>query len=77
MNNRHLAGVILVSILIISFMIFMLINNLPIVHSETYEVNDEHDNVRTFAVFQDGILTGFGNENGSWALLQLSPSYSF
>lgn len=77
MNNRYLAGIILVSIVTINFVIFILINNTTMTHSQTYEVNDEYDNVRTFAVYQNGNLTGFGNENGSWALLQLSPSYSF
>jgi hypothetical protein len=52
-------------------------SNAPKVNRETYEVNDEFDNARTFSVYKDGNLVGFGNENGSWALLQLAPSYSF
>jgi len=77
MNKKYLAGIIIVSIAVICFIVFILINNISIVHKETFEVNDEHDNARTFAVYDNGNLIGSGNENGSWALLQLSPSYSF
>lgn len=77
MNQKYLIGIILISIILLSIIVFIVFNAITGVHKETYEVNDKHDNARTFAVYTNGSLTGFGNENGSWALLQLSPSYSF
>lgn len=44
-------------------------------YSHIYEVDEGSDNGRTFTV--EGDDQGYGNENGSWALLQLSPTYSF
>jgi len=40
-----------------------------------FEINDENDDGRSFTV-ELGDL-GYGNEYTAWALLQLSPSYSF
>ena len=42
---------------------------------DTYYVDNAHDDARTFAV--DLSEVGYGNEDGAWATLQLSPSYSF
>ena len=61
--------------LIIIMIIFDPLGLTEHIHSQTYEVNDRNDNGRTFTVENNEI--GYGNENGSWALLQLSPSYSF
>lgn len=44
------------------------------IHRGVYVVNSEHDDARTFTTNSD---TGYGNEDGKWAILQLSPSYSF
>ncbi len=38
-----------------------------------FEINTADDDARTFISSE----TGFGNEDGRWATLQLSPSYSF
>lgn len=44
------------------------------VHHDVYVVSNEHDDSRTFTTNSD---TGYGDEDGKWAILQLSPSYSF
>ena len=43
--------------------------------SDIYMVSDDHDDGRTFTV--EGSEKGYDNEDGDWAFLQLSPSYSF
>lgn len=45
------------------------------VHRQVYVVNEENDDGRTFTVERSDV--GYGNEYDGWALLQLSPSYSF
>ena len=40
-----------------------------------FEVIDPHDDARTFTAENSEL--GYGNEDGAWAYLQLSPSYSF
>ena len=44
-------------------------------NSKIFEVNDENDIRVTFTVENSDV--GYGNENGSRVLLQLSPSYNF
>jgi hypothetical protein len=45
------------------------------IHRDEYVVGNEHDDARTFTV--ENSETGYENEDGKWAILQLSPSYSF
>jgi hypothetical protein len=40
-----------------------------------FEIKDEHDDGRTFTVENSPV--GYGDEDGEWAKLQLSPTYSF
>ena len=41
----------------------------------TFQVSSEDDDARTFIA--ENSEEGYGDEDGGWALLQLSPSYSF
>lgn len=76
MNKKYLT-ILVIALIFLGSLVVIGLNEINRVNKQTYEVNEEPDNARTFAVYTDGILTGFGNENGTWALLQLSSSYSF
>ena len=68
---------IITRFLLIGIAIFLLIGCIQKNDFNTYEgtVIDDHDDARTFTVeFNEA---GYGDEDGSWATLQLSPSYSF
>ena len=71
-------SIIIVAVILLGVIFLYLVG--PIVFpddvlSEIYTVNDENDDGRTFTVELGE--TGYGNEYETWALLQLSPSYSF
>lgn len=67
MKKIYLAVVSLAVILITVYILTR-----PVYIHLTFEVKSPYDDARTFIT---GL--GFGNEDGEWALLQLSPSYSF
>ena len=75
MKTTKKTGILVTIILLISFAIIFALGsmiNTESFYKEMYEVNDENDDGRTFTS-----ATGYGNEHDDWALLQLSPSYSF
>jgi hypothetical protein len=76
-KNNRIAIIILAIIIFTTIIIFLLISyeNFETVNRDVYEVSDKHNDGRTFAVTNGE--TGYGNEDGDWATLQLSPSYSF
>jgi hypothetical protein len=80
MNERKkniILLLIVICIAIISATIFFIMGpmaNANVYHQE-YVVNNEHDDARTFTA--QNSPTGYGNEDGKWTNLQLSPSYSF
>lgn len=78
MKKKYKIITIILIVLIALIVFIFLINNLSNKDSENwqvFEINDENDDGRSFTV-EIGDL-GYGNEYASWALLQLSPSYSF
>ena len=71
------AAVLLIAIISIAVATYFL---MPETKAESFdidmfEVDNGNDNGRSFTVEESDI--GYGNELGAWALLQLSPSYSF
>jgi hypothetical protein len=76
-QKKNIIILIIISIVIISAAIFFIRDFMANanVHHEEYVVNNEHDDARTFTT--QNSQTGYGNEDGKWASLQLSPSYSF
>jgi len=77
MQQKSTIGILVIAIIVIGSVVFFTIVNESneTVNKKTYKVNDEHDNGRTFTVENSEL--GYGNENGSRVLLQLSSSYSF
>lgn len=78
MKNTRKNVIIIASILIIGAVILLVLSQINLLgnfHSAIYVVNDEHDDGRTFTV--EHSEKGYGNEDGKWATLQLSSSYSF
>ena len=57
--------------------VYILVENVPSDDSQVsiFYVESADDDSRTFQ--SENSDRGYGNENGAWALLQLSPSYSF
>jgi hypothetical protein len=67
--------IMLTVILCITILLTGCIDNGVKTLSNKFYVNHENDNGRTFTVENSEV--GYGNENGSWALLQLSTTYNF
>jgi len=65
------------SILILITIILLVgcIQNQNSIFTSESTVSDDHDDARTFTVELND--QGYGDEDGYWATLQLSPSYSF
>ena len=77
MNKNQIIPIIILLILIGAVLSIYLsseekVNSNPYV---MFEVSNEFDDSRTFTVMLNE--KGYENENGDWATLQLSPSYSF
>lgn len=78
MKKELVVLIIFTVIFIVSIFLFLNLNETddsPIKNIKTFEVNDENDIRVTFTVENTDV--GYGNENGTWVLLQLSPSYNF
>ena len=76
-QNKSIIIISIFLLIIVILTIFMIngFSNNDDLHRQTYEIDDENDDGRSFTVELGDI--GYGNEYSSWALLQLSPSYSF
>jgi hypothetical protein len=78
MISRNIIGaVVLTSFLIGVATTYIMINVEEINkwNHDVFIVDDEHDDSRTFTVMLNELMSE--NEDGGWATLQLSPSYSF
>lgn len=70
--------IIIYGVIVIVIVILLVISQINISdgpNSEVFFVNDDYDDGRSFTV--ENNEEGYENENGGWALLQLSKSYSF
>ncbi len=74
-KNFLIAIVVIIAIASVSVIYATTQNSNSDIHHAEYVVNSAHDDARTFAA--QNSETGYGNEDGQWANLQLSPSYSF
>jgi len=78
MITRNIIGaVVLASILFVAASTYVMTNHEEVekYEHEIFYVEDEHDDSRTFTVMLNELMSE--NEDGDWATLQLSPSYSF
>jgi len=78
MISRNIIGaVVIASILIIAISAYFIVSteNTSNLNHDIYIVEDEHDDARTFTVMLNELMSE--TEDGDWATLQLSPSYSF
>ena len=77
MNIRETVAVLILTIIILASVNFFILFNSGEDNSiiSTYFVSNPDDDSRTFIAENTDL--GYGNEDGEWALLQLSPSYSF
>lgn len=76
MKKNSLIIAIVLCIVIVGASVVYIINQPDSgIHHDVYVVGSEHDDARTFTA--QNSETGYGNEDGQWATLQLSTSYSF
>ena len=70
-----LVALIVIVILVGTLYFYVQPEPVELPNHDIYEVDDEFDDTRTFTVILNDLQSE--TEHGDWALLQLSPSYSF